>query len=123
MNLTPRNPLIEGVTVTINGQAYIVAPFNIKRSKDTGQDRAALRAATSLDSAEAIGAMVHIAGVALRANYPDLTDESLEEELKLDDLSTILRALGKANNGGEEESGEPAGTASAETLAPPTGTA
>jgi len=111
MNLN--RPLkLEGITVTVGaGIELVVSPFNIKRSKVTGPDRGALRAATSLDSQEAIAAMVHIAGVALRANYPDLTDEQIEDELKIDDLTAILKALGEANAAGEAKAPTPSGAA------------
>ena len=117
MNTTPRSPMIEGVTVTVKGVSLIVPPFNIRRSKQTGNDRAALRAATSFDSPEAIAAMVHIAGVALRANYPDLTDPEIEDELRIEDLSAILQALGKAN-GGDDAKGETIGATDAATPSP-----
>ena len=34
MNLTPRNPLVEGASVTLTiGDVVVIAPFNAKRSK------------------------------------------------------------------------------------------
>jgi hypothetical protein len=118
MNLTPRNPLIEGVEVTLStGAKLVVAPFNIKRSKMSGDYRGLIRSAANLDSTVAIESMVKIAGIALRANYPELTDEELQDECKMADLGKILVALNKAN-GGEQDTGE--AKASATTEATPT---
>ena len=109
MNLN-RPIKVEGISVTVGaGIELVVSAFNIEQTIETADDRAALRASVSSDSKASLLAMVHIAGVALRANYPDLTDDMIRKELKPDDLGLVLLALKKANGGadaGEAKAGE-----------------
>jgi len=123
MNLTPKNPLIEGVEVTLSNRAtVVVAPFNIRRTRETGNDRVTLRQSAHADSAEAMAAMLHIAGTALRANYPHLTDAELDEECNPKDLSAILVALGKANAGDDAPGKTSSPTTNGPTSDQPSGT-
>ncbi len=107
-----REPLLDGEAVILAGQAFVVAPFNIRRMRITSHARAVLRAVGEsklvADSDESIGAITEIAAVALSANYPNITPAVLDEqeELRPDDLSAVLEALRKANAGGDEDAGE-----------------
>jgi len=106
-----RAPLLDGVPVTLAGQVFVVAPFNIKRMRMTAAARSVLRevgdGTRDADSDGAIGAIAEIAAAALSANYPDVTATMLEENeaLRAADLSMVLEALRKAN-GGDEPAGE-----------------
>ncbi len=121
MNLN-RPVKVEGIAVTVGSSVeLIVSPFNIEETIQTADDRAALRSAPMADSKEAITAMVHVAGVSLRINYPDLTDEMIRRELKVTDLNAILRALNKAN-GGDDDAGEAKAGESPAMQPPQTGT-
>ena len=123
-----REPVLEGVPVTLADQAFIVAPFNIKRMRMTAPARAVLREVgegeREADSAEAIAAITEIAAVALSANYPDVTATLLEEHeaLRAADLSIVLEALRKAN-GGDDAAGEAGAPATGVSNAPATGVA
>jgi hypothetical protein len=107
-----REPLLDGVKVTLVGQAFIVAPFNIRRIRMTAAARAVLREVgegkQDADSDLAIGAITEIAAVALSANYPDVTAAVLEENeaLRATDLSLVLEALRTANGSGDQSAGE-----------------
>ena len=107
-----REPLLDGVQVTLAGQAFIVAPFNIRRMRMTASARAVLReigeSKRDADSDAAIGAITEIAAVALSANYPDVTAALLEENeaLRAPDLGLVLEALRTANGSGGESAGE-----------------
>src|SRR5581483_8258123 len=96
-----REPLIEGEPVTIAGQQFVIAPFNIRRMRMTAAARAILREAGAsrrpADSSEAIAAITEIAAAALSANYPDVTAAMLDEHeaLRPADLRAVLEALNR----------------------------
>ncbi len=124
-----RDPLISGETVTLAGQSFVVAPFNIRRTRETASARHVLRqmnapgnAWEGPDSEPAIRAMTQIAAVALLANYPEITADMIEENLAFPELLAVLEALNKLNRGGEGNPAAPeaAGAAMSETR---TGTA
>jgi hypothetical protein len=107
-----REPLLDGVRITLAGQAFIVAPFNIRRMRMTAAARAVLRevgdSKREADSDAAIGAITEIAAVALSANYSEVTATMLEENeaLRAADLSLVLDALRRANGSGDQSAGE-----------------
>ncbi len=124
-----REPLIEGETVALAGQPFVVAPFNIRRMRMTAGARSILREVGAskrpADSNETIAAITEIAAVALSANYPDITAAMLDEHeaLRPADLRAVLEALGKANGGGDEPPGEAKAPRSGASNAQPTGIA
>ena len=121
-----REPLLDGVQVTVAGQILVVAPFNIRRMRMTAAARAVLREVgedkRDADSDAAIAAVTEIAAVALSANYPDVTATLLEENevLRATDLSIVLEALRKAN-GGDKSAGEAGAPATGASNEPATG--
>src|SRR5205814_6806464 len=94
-----REPLLEGETAIVGGQAFIIAPLNIKRMRMTAAARATLRevseAGIASDDARAIAAITQIAAAALSANYPDISEQSLDENeyLNTGDLGAVLEAM------------------------------
>lgn len=107
-----REPLLEGETITLAGQRFVVAPFNIRRMRQTARARELLRELSqrgpTADSDEAIAAITEIAAVALSANYPDMSAATLDQEelLRVADLSLVLDAARKVNGGGDGGAGE-----------------
>jgi len=121
-----REPLLDGVQVTLAGQVLVVAPFNIRRMRMSAAPRAVLREVgegkRDADSDSAIAAITEIAALALSANYPDVTAALLEENeiLRAADLSLVLETLRKAN-GGDDSVGEAGAPAPGASSGPATG--
>ena len=114
-----REPLIEGEAIILRGQSFVIASFNIRAARDTAKARAVMRQVRDKvladDSEEAIDAYTRVAAIALRANYPDVTDAWVADSLKMRELMIVINALTKANR--DPEAGEaqaPAVTTGAE---------
>ncbi len=107
-----REPLLDGASVKLAGQEFVVAPFNIRRMRATAKAREVLRrvaqGAIDPDSGEAIAAITEIAAAALSANYPDISAAVLDdhEGLRPADLTAIIEAVRKVNGGEENGPGE-----------------
>lgn len=116
------DPLVPGEPVTLKGQTFLIAPFNIARSRLAAT---ALRITESESSdlrEKYLAGNLMIAGIALRANYPQLTDDMIAHSLRVDDLVAILGALRKANGIDEGETAAPATATTGAETPTPTGT-
>jgi hypothetical protein len=86
-----RDPLLPGEPVTLKGQEFTIARLNIKRSIEIAKVRDELDGVAP-STEMGIGMLVRVAGIAIRANYPELDDNLLEEELGVNELAEILKA-------------------------------
>lgn len=100
MNLTPRNPLVEGASVTLTtGDVVVIAPFNAKRSKKLCKAFDAIDADAAMGQREKNMAMkLAMAQLGLSTNYGEIAADALEEDLKVADFDAIIAALTKAND-------------------------
>ncbi len=86
-----REPLLDGEKITLKGQEFVVAAFNIARALEAAKARDA-RGDAAPESEKGIIGLVAIAAVAMSANYPEMTTAMLFEELSVAELGEILRA-------------------------------
>ena|SRR5208282_2550856 len=100
MNLTPRNPLIEGTSVTLStGDVVVIAPFNAKRSKKLCKAFDAIDADAALGQREKNMAMkLVMAQLGLSTNYGEISPDALEEDLRVGDFDAIIASLTTAND-------------------------
>jgi hypothetical protein len=108
------SPLIPGEKVVLKGQEFTIPPYNILQSIEGGEAFDTMRAAPG--GKAAIVFKLRIAGIALRANYPDLTDQMIAQTLQLKHLE-IIEAATKTANGLDDE-----GTKAQVTATPEPGT-
>jgi hypothetical protein len=93
-----RQPLLPGAQIKLRGQTFTIAALNIKRAIESCHAREVL-ATVAPESPEGMSALVEMAGIALRGNYPQLTNDLLEEELNVTELAEILRTHAAAEKG------------------------
>ena len=99
--------MLKGESVEIQETTLIVPPFNIERQKETIGDRDVFREISentkpNFDTAAALDASVHWVFVALRPNYPDITEKFIAEHFSIHDMNDVIAASNRANLGGRK---------------------
>jgi len=93
--MSKNNNLIDGFSLQVGGQEYIIPPLNfsaIKRFQKNGTFEIANGASGSLD-AEKTDAMIDLIHAAMTRNYPDMTREEVEDVLDMGNMATIINAV------------------------------
>lgn len=83
---------IEGVTVKMNGTDRIIPPLNFKALKAM---RAEIETLTNIDGAPSdtqMATVVKVVKAALIRNYPNITDEEVEDGIDMGNLQAVLHA-------------------------------
>lgn len=96
--------MFEGTTITIQGQKYIVPPLSFSGMKKIEQDLLVLNDPKSTDFSK-ICVMVKAIKLALRRNYPDMTDEQIEDMIDVGNINNVFDAIMGAS-GLEKKPGE-----------------
>ena len=96
-----RAPRFAGEEIEINGTTFIIPAWNLKTARAGCEARKMLRDAGAgkieQDSDEAIAASLHIAAITIQMNYPDVTEDALNEELTLEDLRRLASKILEMN--------------------------
>lgn len=87
----PEETKYRGVPIYFDGREWIVPPLSVKQFRDhIALLTTPIGEISSENTAKRMGEFVPVVGMALRRNYPDITDEYLFEAL---DLATFIQAL------------------------------
>ena len=98
------NPdLIEGTTVTLGGQSFVMPPLNFKALKKYLP--AIGKFQSNKVTVEQMGLMTEVIQSALVRNYPDVTQDFIEENLDLRNMTGIFEAA-MNQSGLEPQKGE-----------------
>src|SRR6266478_9429573 len=100
-----RTPKYQGKEVTIQGTTFVLARWNLKTLRVTAPWRKAIRDAV-VDSEEFYANNLKVIAAAISMNYPDVTEDLLEEQLSLPDVKMLGDALFELNGGKADQSGE-----------------
>src|ERR1051326_7711499 len=95
---TGRVPRFDGKTVRIHGTDIILPPWNLKTARAGCEARRIVREAQTggkldPDSDEAISATRHIVTITLQMNYPEVTEEYVDEEVRLQDIRKLAGTI------------------------------
>lgn len=87
--------LIEGVTVVLGGDDYIVPPLNIKGLRKLGPKLKGLEGlgSSGIPTDQEYDLIVEVVELALRRNYPDLSRETLEDIIDMRNMYEVLGAV------------------------------
>lgn len=88
-----------GVPVYMNGQNYYIPSLSTRdfRAKYDVLTQAQSDAESSRSALDTFDTYIPIIGVAIRRNYPDVTDEQLEEWLDLHTFRIAIKAVQDAS--------------------------
>jgi hypothetical protein len=84
--------MIEGTTVMMGGQGWVIPPLNLKSVRKI-QPLIPVLNAMDIASPEAVDAMVELVFIALQRNYPDVTKDQVEDMVDLGNLQGIVNAV------------------------------
>lgn len=87
-----------GVTVYFDGQEWIVPPLSVRQFRDNLELLTMpVGEITPANAVERMNKFVPVIGLALRRNYPELTDERLLDALDLATFAEVVRAVQAAS--------------------------
>lgn len=103
--------MIDGVKIKLGGADRIVAPLNIKTIRKLSPK---LHLVFNVDTSKPISeevwdTLVEAVMASLRRNYPEITQDEVEEFLDLRNMGPIMRAVMASSGLVETNSGEAAG--------------
>lgn len=84
---------IPGVRLNIGGTDYIVPALNFRILRQVQPRLHALTSMAAIPDDEQLNTVIDIVLMALQRNYPDMTRETLEEAVDLDNLKEIVAAI------------------------------
>lgn len=86
-----------GVPIVMDGRTFVVPSLSLRQYRDFSEALSTpVEVETKEQLLEAWDKYVPIIGTALRRNYPNLSDESLNDWLDLDSFPEALRAVQNA---------------------------
>jgi hypothetical protein len=85
--------MLPGVVVDMGGREWIIPPLTLGQLRRLTPELGKITSHASMLDAEVIAAMVKVVTAALRRNYPDLAEESVEEVLDLGNAGEVLNAV------------------------------
>lgn len=91
-----REPLLDGETITLAGQDFVIPRFRLWQHRDVSEARSLCIREKWADSPTVWAAKMTIGYVALKANYPEMTEQLLAEALDIDDFDVLFGAAGRA---------------------------
>lgn len=96
-----------GVAVFFDGQEYIVPPLSVRQFRDNLKLLTEpVGEVTGENAVERMTKFIPVIGLALRRNYPELTDDRLWDLLDLNTFIQALLAVHKASGMKERAPGE-----------------
>ena len=91
--------MIEGTSINLGGQDYIIPPLNLKQVR---LFTPRLTKMDTLDQDSTIALNVEVIRAALSRNYPDITADQVEEMIDLRNMAPVFQAV--MNQSGLEQS-------------------
>ena len=85
--------MIPGVTVSMGGQDWMIPPLTLGQLRRLMPKVRQLSEIGASMGEEQIGVLVELVGEAMRRNYPDTTDEQVENLLDLGNANGVLTAV------------------------------
>jgi len=88
--------MIEGITINLAGQDYVIPPLNLRGVKQCKADIARMTSVTKNSdplNAERFEAVCRIVHAAMIRNYPDVKLEELEDMLDLGNMNDTIEAV------------------------------
>ncbi len=85
--------IIDGVTVRMGGADYVVAPLTFRQLRKLQSQIDILGQVSGKLSDEQIGAVVTITHASLCRNYPEMTQDMVEDILDLGNASTVILSI------------------------------
>jgi hypothetical protein len=96
--MADEQPKYRGIPVFLDGRELIVPALSVRQFRDNiGLLVEPIGEVKPENVAERIGKFMPIIGMALRRNYPDLTDDTLLDMIDLDSFPEIIRAVQAAS--------------------------
>lgn len=87
------DPMHEGVKITMGGREWIVPALSIGQVRRLGPDIAAVASAGDDLTPELVAGVVKIVKASISRNYPEVTDEQVEELIDLRNFRDIIAAI------------------------------
>jgi hypothetical protein len=84
--------MISGIEIELGGGTYVVPPLNFRALREHMDAIAGMTTGIPL-SAEQIDRSVAIILAAMKRNYPEMTQDRLEELLDMANIKTVLPAI------------------------------
>lgn len=91
-----REPLIEGESITLVGQEFVIPRFRLWQHRDSSDARQVCIREKWADSSIVWAAKLTIMAVAMKANYPEMTEELIADNLDIDEYDALFSAVGRA---------------------------
>jgi len=88
---------LDGVSIKLGNQEFIVPPLSLKSLRQLSDKLNSLQSLNGLPSNEQISVMVEVIHHAIRRNYPDLSQEALEDILDLGNIQMVFPAIMSAS--------------------------
>lgn len=88
---------LDGVSIKLGNEEYIVPPLSLKSLRLLSEKLNTLQDLSGLPSPEQISVMTECIHHAIRRNYPDLTQEALEDLLDLGNIQKVFPAVMSAS--------------------------
>lgn len=110
MPLDPRQPLLPGVTVMLDGRPFVVPSLLVRKLREVTESGrvATLEATGGLPSVDQIDLVLELAHAALVRNYPGITLEEVTGLVDMAAMPALMRAIFMAS-GIEPTSAQPGG--------------
>jgi hypothetical protein len=85
--------MLPGVVIEMGGREWTIPPLTLGQLRRLTPELGKITTHASMLDTEVIAAMVKVVTAALRRNYPDLAEESVEEVLDLGNAGEVLNAV------------------------------
>jgi hypothetical protein len=85
--------IMPGVQIAIGDRKYIVPPLTLGQIRRLAPELNRIGDRVSMLDGEVIGAIVKVVTAALQRNYPDLTEEAVEEMLDMANAPAVFLAV------------------------------
>lgn len=95
--------MLDGVNIKIGTRDFVVPPLNFARLKQQEDNLARVKQGGNMDAAWRT-AVVEVVHAAVTRNYPDVTRETIEENLDLGNMKRVIEAI--CGNSGLTDAGE-----------------
>jgi hypothetical protein len=119
--------MLPGVTVSMGGRDWIIPPLTLGALRRLGPHFDVLKVDRLVFDSEVVDALVAIATVAMRRNYPDLSEDVVADMLDLGNAGEVAMAIMtgsglRRNSLGEVRAAPGDGTNSTASSPPPSAT-
>jgi hypothetical protein len=90
------DPLIDGEHIVLKGQEFVIPRFRLWQHRDASDARGLCVREKWSDSRSVWAARIAMGNVALKANYPEMTEQLIADELEIEDLDVLFEATARA---------------------------